>query len=639
MVNNYRYVFVSSTSQIASAGTTVDLGVGELGIFDAKSWTALSAPNYTVNKAIVIAQGTPADVFPAGVAKGNQTYKTSAIIPQNVKGWNGYKASKGKNMVVTMGYDGVDTTKTLNVPVGKNFTYWITMSGQPIANLLGNTPETHYATYTEQFSVVLPCTNDCLDSCGENVDCNIVADAVIDSFLSRKTIGGQFLSDYIKVTKLIACNVPSGYATVNYKTYDLTIADTGDNIALAQVQAQYGGIPVKRISRNGIFSTYELVQIGTASAPADFNNTVNPIIPNCTTCPSGYTLQNEIFLFTVKRKDSGTSGNLATLKSDYSDTSAIRLSYDGVTSVYEIHKSTSTTPSAIAGDIVANAGSFQSVCLVNSASTTPWTLIKTCTKAQKTYELTIKNTDCGGNYLAQLQTAYASLGTVTLVTSNSSTCTSQYAITITSNNIACDACDTEFYKFTAPMAFQGLEWVEVQGAIYGTGCNCGIKFESIYEQRKAKECFLKQVSYEYEPLFITISTRNPDPNDYSVLCEKDVPVTVVQNVTYPKGFGRIVADELIASNFAFNQPWRKNPAERDAFSYELGIDLQGYYDQYTLIFEVNPNESTAISGFGTSKVESFEFSFFFPQGEGVAFQTAINGWLASANSPLPAVNL
>ena len=127
------------------------------------------------------------------------------------------------------------------------------------------------------------------------------------------------------------------------------------------------------------------------------------------------------------------------------------------------------------------------------------------------------------------------------------------------------------------MPFKGLVWTEVLGDTgYGTGCNIGVEFKSIYEQRKSKECFLKQVAYEYEPLFITLSTRNPDPNDYSVLCDTDVPVTVTQNVSYPVGVGRVVADHVIASNFQYNQPWRKNPAERDVFEYELGIDLQGY---------------------------------------------------------------
>jgi len=637
--NSYRYVFVSSTSELPSTGTTVNLPVGGVGIFDANTWQAVTAPSFVTNKAIVIAQGTPADSFVPGIAKSNETYKSLPITPYSITKWDAKAAQKGKSQVVTLGFDGVDVSKTLNVPAGAtNFTFWVSLSGQPIANLLGDTPDTHYATYTEQFSVNLPCSNDCTDSCGATIDCNIIADAVISEFQTRKLIGGQLITDYVKVSKLISCQTPSGLPTVSYTTYHLVLQDTGDNIALAQVQAQYPSDIVTRVSYDGITSTYSITHSTVTGTPAAFVDTVNPLIPNCTTCPSGYTLVPTVYLFTVKRKDNGTSANLNTIKSDYSDSAAIRLSYDGVTSVYEVHNSTGITPSAVAGDIVADAGSLQSVCVATTTVTTPWTATQTCSKAEKTFQLTIKNTDCGGTYLSQLQAIYGN--GVSLVTTNTGTCTSLYELTVLSDNVSCDSCDTVPFTWTTPVAFQGLKWVEVLGQTgYGTGCVCGVKFESIYEQRKAQECFLKQVPYEFEPLFITLSTRNPDPNDYSVLCYPDVPHTIVSPVQYEFGYGRVVADQLIASNYAFNQPWRLNPAERDSMAYTLGIDLQGYYDEYILEVKTIPAEAQSISGFGSSPIETFEWHFFYPQGQGGAFAQAINGYLASANSPVAPVNI
>ena len=233
--------------------------------------------------------------------------------------------------------------------------------------------------------------------------------------------------------------------------------------------------------------------------------------------------------------------------------------------------------------------------------------------------------------LAEIEAIYGE--TVTISAYNLSTCTTQFTLPVESTNKDFENCAEVDWKFQVPAPFKGLVWTEVQGAVYGTDCNVGLKFESIYEQRKAKECFLKQVAYEFEPLFITISTRNPDPNDYSVLCETDVPVTLVKNVEYPKGIGRVVADQVIASNFQYNQPWRKNAAERDAFEYELGIDLQGVYDQYVLEFQTFPTEAAAVSGFGTSQVQTFELSVFFAVGTGAAFETVVSAFVAS-NSPL-----
>jgi hypothetical protein len=637
--NSYRYVFASSTSQLPSTGTTVNLGVGQVGIFDANSWQAVTAPTVQVNNAILFAQGTPADTFPQGVAKGNQTYKTQALTPFQITKWKAHKAQPGKSQVVTLGYDGVDATKNLNVPTGAtNFTFWVTLSGQPIANLLGDTPETHYASYTEQFSVNLPCDNTCADGCGTTIDPNIIADAVISSFQTRKIIGGQFYTDYVKVSKLINCQTPSGLPTVGYTTYQLTLQDTGDNIALSQVQAQYTGNTITRLFYNGITSVYQVVLPTSGSAPANYNNTVNPVIPNCTTCPSGYTYNAITYLWVVKRAGDPASV-LTSIKSNYADSNAILLSFDGAIGTYEIHKTTSATITPYADtDIVYNAGSLQNTCTINSNITTPWTNVGTCTKAQKTYQLTIKNTDCGGTYLTQLQAIYGS--GVALVSSNTGTCTSLYNLTITSDNVACDTCDNQPYSFTAPVPFLGLKWVEVAGQTgYGTNCSVGVKFESIYEQRKWQECFLYSTPYEFEPLFITLSTRNPDPNDYSVLCYPNVPTTIVSPVQYEYGLGRVVANGVIESNYQFNQPWRRNPAERDSFAYQLGINLQGYYDEYVLEATYTPSEAQSMSGFGHSPIQKYEYHFFFPQGEGVAFATAINGYLASANSPLSPVNI
>lgn len=634
MTNSYRYVFVSSTPQLPSTGTTVDLATGQVGIFDAKTYSAVTAPSFTLNKSIILAQGTSPDKFPKGISKGNQTRKTDPIKPSDITSWNAYAARPAKGMAITLGYDGVDITKTLNVSSGENFTFWITLTGQPVGNLLGDTPTTHSPTWTEEFTVVLPCVSNCTDSCGASVDCNVVADAAISEFLTRKLPGDQFLSDFVKVTKLIRCDTPSSLPTVATNTWSLTIADTGDNVALGRVQAAYSGIPVVRLSYVGIFSTYSIVEV---SQPAAFNTSASPLIPNCTVCPSGYSLVPQVWLYAVKR--SGVPV-LSTIKTDYSDTTAILLSFDGAVSTYEIHKTTATVPSAVASDIIISAGTFQSVCLIGSPTTTPWSLVSSCISAQNDFLITLKNDSCGSNYLTALQAEYSTLGTVSLVATNPSSCTSQYKITVTSDNVSCETCDMSFFTFTTPPAFQGSVWVQVLGETgYGVGCNCGLKFESIYEQRKAQECFLKSVPYEYEPLFVNLSTRNPDPNNYAVLCETDVPVTIVQNVQYAMGWGQIVADELIRSNYQFNEFWYKNPAERDAMSYQLGINLQGYYDQYTLEFNIRPDEYNGISGFGTSPVQHFEWTFYYPQGQGTAFAQAINGYLASAGSSIDPVNI
>ena len=654
MVNSYRYVFAASTPTIPVSGTTVDLGIGEIGVFDGKTFQATSG---VTAKSILIAQGTPDTVFPHGVAKSNHTYKTDIIKGTAVKSWKKVNGKKGSGLQITMGFDGVDTTKNLTVKQGKDFTYWVTLSGAPIANLLGDSPKTHYAVWTEQFTVQLPCVSDCVDNCGDLVDPNVVADAAIAQFNNRKLIGGQYITDYVKVTKLVDCETASGLTTVDYCVFNLTIADAGDQAALGAVQAAYPGYTIKRVSRNGLLSTYETVVSGPCNEVSipSYVYTPAPVLQSCDTCPSGcpsgYTLTEAQDAWIITRPI-GPDQNLNDPTKQASFAVSVDSNYTiwlGVAVVAEflsfntaagsvkiyVPAGTPVTPFEDSSDFVVQFASNQAICTPSGSLdvTTDWVSCKSGTAATKNFVLTVAN-DCintPSGLLDEIQAIYGD--TVTISAYNLSTCTTQFTLPVESTNKDFENCAEVDWKFQAPAPFKGLVWTEVQGAVYGENCNVGLKFESIYEQRKAKECFLKQVAYEFEPLFITISTRNPDPNDYSVLCETDVPVTLVKNVEYPKGIGRVVADQVIASNFQFNQPWRKNAAERDAFEYELGIDLQGVYDQYVLEFQTFPTEAASVSGFGTSQVQTFELSVFFAVGTGAAFETVVSAFVAS-NSPL-----
>ena len=643
MVNSYRYVFAASTSTIPVSGTTVDLGIGEIGVFDGKTF---QATNGVTAKSILIAQGTPDTVYPHGVAKSNHTYKTNVIKGSAVKSWKKVNGKKGSGLQITLGYDGADLTKNLTVKQGKAFTFWVTLSGAPIANLLGDSPKTHYAVWTEQFTVQLPCVSECTDTCGDVFDPNVVGDAVIEEFGKRKIIGGQLITDYVKATKLVKCDTPSGLpAGQTYTIYDLTIADAGDQAALGTVQAAYPGLTIKRVKRDGLLSTYEV----TATAkPDDYEFTPAPVLLSCDTCPSGcpsgYVSQPAQDVWIVTRPiTSGSSLNTPSAQVAYADALGAEyganadefLSFNSAAASVKIYVNAGDTVTALDSDFVVELASDQAICTPSGSLTvtTEWqSCDKTCTTVVKNFTLTIAN-DCintPSGLLTELQGIYGE--DVSILTYNELTCTTQFTLPVESNK-DCENCAEVEWKFETPDPYKGLKWTEVQGDVYGTGCNVGIKFESVYEQRKAKECFLKQVAYEFEPLFITVSTRNPDPNDYSVLCDTDVPVTLVKNVEYPKGVGRVVADQVIASNFQFNQPWRKDAAERDAFEYELGIDLQGVYDQYVLEFQTFPAEATAVSGFGTSQVQTFELSVFYPVGEGAAFESVVSAFVAS-NSPL-----
>jgi len=444
------------------------------------------------------------------------------------------------------------------------------------------------------------------------------------------------LSKYVKASKLINCGTPSGYTTTAYTQWTLTIADTGTQNALGVVQTQYPGYVITLLNRVDTLSTYSVTLPTASGTPAAFANQAASIIPNCTTCPSGYTLNPLLYTYTVARTDNGSPTALATLKTNYSDTNAIRLSYQFGSSLYEVHSTNANVTAVTVGDIVSVIGTQEAVCVLTApGTTTPWTSFSACTRAQTSFQITLQNPACGGTNLAALQAAYASYGSVYSVSGNTATCTAVYGLTIPSDQVNCDSCDTQAFTFTAPPAFGGVSWVEVDGNVYGTNCVCGIKFESAYVARQSQECFFDSVPYESDPLFIEVSERNPDLNDFSSLCFDTWPVTLLQEVKYTSGNGRFVATLERLSREYFNDYWAPDPAERDMLLYHFFTDLDQYYDEYILTWDWRTPEGS----FARHKKENFEWHFFFPETTGTQFATAINSFLSSSAIQIPPVTI
>lgn len=654
MANNYVNVFVTNVNSIPTSGDTLSLAVGQVGVFNADTYAAVTAPSFPTVKAILLAQGKDNASFPMGIFKTNENSKSPAIKAQNITGWVGHKSQKPQNMVVTMGYDGIDSSKTLTPKAGKDVRFWLTLSGQPIANIMGGSSTTHYNTLTEEFTLTLPCLSDCVDNCSDTVDCNVVADEIIRVVNERKIIGGQDLSKYVKVSKLLDCDTPSGLPTVSCEKWQISVADTGDQVALGQVQAQYPGVTITRVSRVDAISTYELV-VCNSSTPANLNTVTSPIIPNCSTCPSGYTSVAAANAFQVTRV-SVTPVSTTTIGSTYSSGlisgSVVKLSApsglsEQVFTFYSTSTFTVVSAQAASNDAVVQIGTTQPICVATAGEITnldiPWTDVGSCTKAHKFYTIDLKlancNSGCSAELLTQLTAAYNLVGTVAFLASNTDTCTCRYQLTTTSSNASCETCNEQDYTFNFPDPFNGTVWTETTIG-EGTSCVCGVKFESAYVQRDRQECFFDEVSYEVEPLFLSLSERNPNDRDFSQLCEATFPITIVQGIKYAVGYGSsTVSERFKLSRFYFNDPYKTDPAERNALAYELGVDLQGYYDEFVLTFLYQEPGTTNFSGFGHTLGEKFEWHVFYPAGQGAAFINAINSFVSYPSSPIAPISI
>ncbi len=628
--NAYRNVFLTNLSNLPANGTvTTGFAIGQLGIIDVRTNLATNTPNFPVTRAIQIVQGTPDRNLPKGVLFGDQSWRSPELTEDSKLKITTLPAQKAQNMIVTLGYDGVDASKTMAPLVGKDVRVFISLTGQPIANLVGGTGN-HPASITETFDLNLPCVSDCADTCGNVVECNAVADNLIKLINERKLPGGQLLSKYVKATKLTQCTTPSGVNTTSCNQYTLTIPDTNDQRALGVVQAQYPGVPITRVSFDAPYSTYKAT-LCPSGVLADFQADSSPVIPNCSTCPSGYSLVDELWVYTVTSVSS-----LATIKSNYSDSNAFLLSSNGVVFTYEIHQTTATVPTANpTTDVVIFVGTIQSVCTLSGPGVlTSWTNTGvSCKLAQEVWTISVADTVCGVSQLAALQAVYGS--GVSEVASG--LCTHQFALTVLSDTPQCETCSDQDYTFTAPQPFGRSFWIPPVVPVQdgeGSGCVCGVKLESAYVARDRAECYFQEVSYEVEPLFLWVSSQNPDFRDYSTLCndQETFPVTVIQNAQYRQGFGSFVADQVKLSRFYFNDPWFEQPVVRDAFGYQLGVDLQGYYDAIILEWKSEKAGSENTSGFGSSQFDLNEYTIYVPAGQGTPFLNAINSWAVSVGS-------
>jgi len=635
----YKNFYIATTGTLASSGGTEDLAVGQLGFFSGKTWQVTTAPTFQTAKTLVIAQGTPdLSGMPEGAAIPNTSFKVS-IDGQNGKvlKWYVKKAQRSQNMIVRLGFDGVDTTKVMTANYGETKQVYLKLSGQPINNFYPDVP----AGLKIPLLIQMPCADECSDSCSNQVPCDIIADLLIDAVNNYKIVGGQDLKKYVKVSKVTSCTSPSGYATACFTKDTLLVCDAGTPKALAAVQAQYPGKTITRTSLVDGYSTYELVQACADGDPAHFIIGAGSVVPNCTICPSGWTLTDLMYMYEWKVADTGSVGDLGTAETAAqlvdADATVSRLLYENGVSTYLVGTATfpMTQPVLAGTSLFSYIGTEQSVCTNPETDTVAWTIdVEPGTGAYQDWKLTVKNGSCVdceedgfAALLAELQAAYSGIGTVTLTDSDCDFCVAEFKLSTLSENVVFPSCSTDVYKWNLPPAFKNQNWVAIANTgVPGTDCTCGVQFESAFYDPKRDACTFEGVPYFSDPLYIEVG--NHDPDTLSSPCATDWAVTTVQNIKFPSGYGQLVSDFERKSKYYNNVFYNVDPVVRKYRGYEWNTDFEGYYDEFVIVFE-NPADEYGINA--ASRTETFETHFFLPEGNGTAFQTAMIGWLASAN--------
>lgn len=316
------------------------------------------------------------------------------------------KIAKQKFDDIIIGYDGINADSALVINEGASTVIDLLLYGDPIKYL---NPSDKYGEY----KVKLHLTKEV----GET-DQQVVKKAV-KRLLNEKLPTQVPITNLIDVKIVDSSNVNSGNTWV-FST--LTITDDGTSNALASVQAQYPTYKVELTSRVGLQSTYTILHPSTTSL-SNFSVSIPSYIKDCSNCLAGYSALTGGVVYSVTIQDNGS--DLSTTVDDLPGTvsgSVLKLGQDSTDNgrgLYSLVLDNALTDAEITTFLSASVtkstatikfvGTVESVCSNSTTTTTAWVTDKTCFASVEQYKIQLKDTDCSGSRLTELQTAYPQL--------------------------------------------------------------------------------------------------------------------------------------------------------------------------------------------------------------------------------------
>lgn len=192
---DFKKVFVTTNNTLLFSGTTTALAQCQLGIFDASTYLATTTPSWSTSKALLIAQGTPdLSYMPKGAGIKNETDKAKVIIGKKILSWRRKDYSAGAQNIVTIGYDGTDTDKTISGKCDEIKHLYLKLTGKPIETLIPGGLIVHVEAQG-------PCCETCGDSCAD-VSGEIFTDEFITRLGQYTMLGGIPLSKFVLIEKI-----------------------------------------------------------------------------------------------------------------------------------------------------------------------------------------------------------------------------------------------------------------------------------------------------------------------------------------------------------------------------------------------------------------------------------------------------
>lgn len=300
-----------------------------------------------------------------------------------------------------IGYDGINLDTQIDLEENQTTVLDIVLSGDHVGFVTGNCEHVIKVHFGKEV--------------GETNE--QVLEKVVKNLKSQTLVMGVPFTELVEVSLVNSENQPLGGTPYVFST--LTLTDGGDSNDLAKVQAQYPAFKVERESRSGLVSVYTILH-PQATALAPYETVIPSYLKDCEDCAAGYDEIEGGFVYSVSVEDDGTdaSTTVDNLPGFVAGSVFKKGQKDGV-GTYTIVLSAILTDAQIAtytsvAGIQATAqisliGDVKSVCYDDTVATTAWVAGETCYASVESYTIQLKDDECDGSRLADLQAYYPEL--------------------------------------------------------------------------------------------------------------------------------------------------------------------------------------------------------------------------------------
>lgn len=300
-----------------------------------------------------------------------------------------------------IGYDGINADTAIDLEEGQTTVIDITLSGEAIA----------FYTGKDQYVLKKHFGREEGETNQEMVH------RLVDNFKNDTLPQGVDITDVVSIQVVDSSNDALDGTPYVFST--LVLNDEGDSNALGEVQAQYPEYDVKVTARSGNDTTYTILHPESDSLD-DFTSVKPSYIKDCEDCAAGYDLIENGIVYTVSLEDDGTDQTdlVEGLAGAVADSASKKGSKNGF-STYTVVVDDELTDAEIttfveAGAIQSTAeitkiGDVKAVCYDDTVTSTAWVDGDTCYASEESYKIQLKDDECDGSKLAELQAAYPSL--------------------------------------------------------------------------------------------------------------------------------------------------------------------------------------------------------------------------------------